>query len=321
MPVPVIPPGGGRNSRAALRVFMNAAAGLGRRDARDPVEEAFARGGVSAEVESVAPEAIGGAVEAAVRDGAALVAVAGGDGTLLAAAERLAGTSAALAPLPTGTLNHFSRRLGINDLDAAVRAIREGSVRSVPLGVVDDRVFLNTATFGFYADVVRRRERYRPVLRKWPAAAVAFALTVARLRMLDVTLVLDGERLERRTALVWVGVGWGSFPLVHESPERRRRPDLEIVVLRSRGLRGSARMVARGVLALWRGQRPISDPALEIFHARQLLIHCQHRIGVTLDGEVLRCEPPILIALQDDALRVVTPTGDAPALAPGAGTR
>lgn len=288
-----------------LPVIVNSAAGLGRRDRSREIGVALAAAGVAFRLHSTPPQAVAASVKRELEGGAETIAAAGGDGTLLAAAGVLAGSGAALASIPVGTLNHFARRLGIETPADAAAAIRERRVTSLPLGVVDDRVFLNTATFGFYADVVRRRERYRSALGKWGAAVLGFALTLARLRVMDVTLLVEGERLERRTSLVWVGVGWGSFPLVHESPDRRKCPDLEIVVLRPGGIAHSAALILRLLIALRRGRRPIQDPALEILHARQLVIKGDHRIGVTLDGEVLRCQPPILIALQDEALRVV----------------
>lgn len=300
------PPAAGGGA-SGVPVVVNGAAGLGRRDRVSEVEAALREAGVAARVEAVRPDDVGGRVRGMRDAGVPLVGVAGGDGTMLAAADVLAGSDTVLAPLPTGTLNHFARRLGLDDLSRGAEAIRDDESAQVPLGVVDDRLFMNTATFGFYADVVRRRESYRPRLGKWGAAGVAFTVTLARLRTMDVTLVVDGERLERRTALVWVGVGWGSFPLVHESPDRRRLPDLEIVVLRPGGVAATTRLIARLLLSLRRRDRPISDPALEIFHARQLLISAAHRIGVTLDGEVLRCTPPVLVGVQPDALRVVVP--------------
>jgi diacylglycerol kinase family enzyme len=58
---------------------------------------------------------------------------------------------------------------------------------------------------------------------------------------------------------------------------------------------------------LLRGERPVDDPALEILHARTLLIHSPHRLGLTVDGEVLRSESPLFVSVQDEALRVIAP--------------
>ena len=300
-------PAGEETAAAPLPVLVNASAGLDRDAIADRVAVALREGGVAARVEAVAPERLARRLQDGVRSGWRRVGVAGGDGTMLTAAGVLAGGPVELAPVPTGTLNHFARRLGIDDLGSAAGALREGAVAEVPIGVMDDRVFLNTATFGLYADVVRRRERYRRPLTKWPAAAAAIVVTLARLRTMDITLLVDGRRLERTTTLVWVGVGWGSFPLVHQAPERRAQPDLEIVILKPSGVLRSLAMMGRILRQVRRRDQPIRDPGLEVLHARQLLIHSQRRIGVTLDGEVMRCEPPILIAVADGALRVVAP--------------
>jgi diacylglycerol kinase family enzyme len=288
-----------------LEAIANQGAGLGGAVASQIGEE-LAESGVSAAVIAVPPADLARSIAAAaVRND--VIAVCGGDGTLMAAAEVLAGSDTLLAPIPTGTLNHFARRIGIDDVPAAARAILGGASNEVPLGIADDRIFLNTATFGFYADVVRRRERLRPWLTKWPAAAVAIVVRLIAMRRLRVTLEVEGERLERFTPLVWVGVGWGSFPRVHQAPERRDNPDLEIVVVRPHGRFGILSLAARFVRHLLREQRPVEDPALEVIHARSLLIHSPERIGVTLDGEVMRMNGPVFIGVVDRALRVAVP--------------
>lgn len=289
-----------------LAVVVNARAGLDRRALAQRVSAALAEAGVPASVEAVEPQQMEERIRRMREGGAAMAGVGGGDGTMLTAASVLAGTATVLVPMPTGTLNHFARRLGLDNLPSAAAAALQRRSVSVPVGIVDDRVFLNTATFGLYADMVRRRERFRRLLRKWPAAGVAFVATLARLRVMDVTLVVDGERLERTTSLVWVGVGWGSFPFVHEAPERRAQPDLEIVILKPTGPMRSVALLLRLMFQVRRRDKPIRDRALEILHAQQLLIHSDRRIGVTLDGEVLRIDPPILVALQHDALRVIS---------------
>lgn len=301
---------GEETPRPEVPVVVNVAAGSRSRAPAGEVLAALTAAGVEARVTSVAPEEVAAAVVRERLAGAEVIGVAGGDGTVLTAAEVLAGTTTALAVLPGGTLNHFARSLGIQTLDGAAATLAARGVSCVPLGVVDERVFLNTATFGFYADVVRRRERYRGLIGKWGAAVVGFVLTLARLRPMDVTLVVEGKRLERRTGLIWVGMGRGSFPLVHRSQDRRSRPDLEIVVLRPRGIPGTAALILRSLLALRRREHPIRDAALEVLHARRLLIEGGQAIGVTLDGEVTRCTPPILVALQDEGLRVVIPAAE-----------
>jgi diacylglycerol kinase family enzyme len=290
-----------------IPVFYNPRAGLGGQEDADPLAEALREAGVSAETRAVAPAQLAEAIAEAIGQGAPLIGVSGGDGTLVTAANALAGSSSVLCAFPSGTLNHFARRLGLEDLPVAARAIAQGETVQVPLGVMDDRLFLNTATFGLYADVVRRRERWRPILRKWPAAAVGFLQTLIGLRELTISMQVEGKQITCETPLVWVGVGWGSFPFVHESPDERSLPDLEIVIMRPGSRIGAIFLMLRMAISLRDKEKLRDDPALQFLHARQLVIHARRHIGVTLDGEVMRCDSPIYVGVQEGALSVRGP--------------
>lgn len=100
----------------------------------------------------------------AAADGADVVVVLGGDGTLNEAANGLAGTSTALAVLPGGSTNVFARTLGLPDdpieaTGALLDALSNQSFRRIGLGSVNGRYFLFHAGIGFDAAVVAQVER------------------------------------------------------------------------------------------------------------------------------------------------------------------
>ena len=100
----------------------------------------------------------------AASTGTEIVFVLGGDGTLNEAANGLAGSDCALAPLPGGSTNVFARTLGIPDdpLEAVrslLSAIDTNQIRSVGLGEVGGRYFLFHCGMGFDAAVVQQVER------------------------------------------------------------------------------------------------------------------------------------------------------------------
>lgn len=100
----------------------------------------------------------------AASTGTKIVFVLGGDGTLNEAANGLAGSDCALAPLPGGSTNVFARTLGIPDdpLEAVrslLSAIDTNQIRSVGLGEVGGRYFLFHCGMGFDAAVVQQVER------------------------------------------------------------------------------------------------------------------------------------------------------------------
>lgn len=107
----------------------------------------------------------------AANDGVDVVVVLGGDGTLNEAANGLAGTATALAPLPGGSTNVFARTIGLpNDPIEATGALLDGlaagRIEDVGLGSVNGRYFLFHVGLGFDAAVVEQVER-RAQLKRW----------------------------------------------------------------------------------------------------------------------------------------------------------
>ncbi len=107
----------------------------------------------------------------AAADGADVVVVLGGDGTLNEAANGLAGTATALATLPGGSTNVFARTIGLtNDpIEATgelLEALAAGSIRRVGLGSLNGRYFLFHTGLGFDAAVIEQVER-RPQVKRY----------------------------------------------------------------------------------------------------------------------------------------------------------
>ncbi len=100
------------------------------------------------------------------------VVVLAGDGTLNEAIAALAGTEVAVAALPGGSTNVFSRSIGQpDDLEAATRlvaaAIHDGRTRRVALGSVNGRPFLLHLGIGWDAElvsIVEQHTRLKPRL-------------------------------------------------------------------------------------------------------------------------------------------------------------
>lgn len=90
-----------------------------------------------------------------VASGVDRVGVAGGDGTVRLAAQELAHTKTALGILSQGTFNNFASVLRLpHNLPEALRMLRDGIVREVDLGHVEDRYFTESAGVGLFADAL-----------------------------------------------------------------------------------------------------------------------------------------------------------------------
>lgn len=124
-------------------------------------------------------------------DGAAVLGVAGGDGSAGAAAEVAHRRRIPLLVVPAGTHNHFARDLGLARPSDALEAVERGETVAVDVASIAGRTFLNAASVGGYVSVVAIRDELEPRIGKWPA------LLWALLRVLrhdePVHLEIDGR--------------------------------------------------------------------------------------------------------------------------------
>lgn len=102
--------------------------------------------------------------QGAAAAGIDLVVVLGGDGTVNEAANGLVGTNCAMAALPGGSTNVFTRTLGMPDdpvdsTELVLDAVRQGHITRIGLPAVNGRYFLFHAGLGFDAAVVEQVEK------------------------------------------------------------------------------------------------------------------------------------------------------------------
>lgn len=117
------------------------------KDAKTMLEEAGLRLIAAHAVKE--PERLQETVRGAVADGAPMVIVGGGDGSLSGTVDELVGKDCVFGVLPLGTANSFARTLGIPlDLEGAVAAISGGRRRRIDLGMIDRDYFVNAASLG-----------------------------------------------------------------------------------------------------------------------------------------------------------------------------
>ena len=105
-----------------------------------------------------------GLAREAAANGTEAVVVLGGDGTLNEVANGLVGTNCALAALPGGSTNVFSRTLGLDDepIEASLSindALVERRIAPMGLGSVNGRYFLFHTGVGWDAMLVRQVEK------------------------------------------------------------------------------------------------------------------------------------------------------------------
>ena len=132
---------------------------------------------------------------AAAADGADLVIVWGGDGTVNEAGSALVGSRTALGLVPAGSGNGLAASLCVpRDSRAALEHLLAAPVRAIDVGFLGNRPFFNIAGIGLDAQIATAFNR-RPRGRrgKWPYVTIGVREGL-RYRALDYELDFDGER-------------------------------------------------------------------------------------------------------------------------------
>lgn len=254
-------------------------------------------------LETTAADPGRGPAREAVAAGADLVLACGGDGTVTACAEGVAGTGVPLAIIPIGTGNLLARNLGLPSVLAEAMAVAlEGTDQPMDVGAANDALFVVMAGLGLDARMLS--DTSEPLKQRvgWAAYAIS-VIRHLRDRPMRLTLTADGGRPMRLrpTALIVGNVGWlrGGVPLLPDA-----KPDdgmLDAVALSARGVAG---WLALAFQVLTRQDR--TDRLTRVVF-RDLLVETEIEQPWELDGEVMGRTRRLAIATQPGRLLVRIP--------------
>ena len=175
---PALPEGQG------LVVAVNPNSGSASADTIEQIRTALP----AAEIIELAPDSVLTDLLEEVAGRAKALGVAGGDGTVAAAAAVAIEHDLPLALIPAGTLNHFAADVGITSLEDVVAGIEAGEAVRVDVAEIGGIPFLNTASMGAYPEMVRRRDELAPRLGKWPSLVLAAAQVLRNQKPIRVVL-------------------------------------------------------------------------------------------------------------------------------------
>jgi diacylglycerol kinase family enzyme len=289
-----------------ISVIINEQSGTARNpDAGAQIQSAFAMHGREVRLERVRdPGDLPARARRAASNGEVLVA-AGGDGTVNAVAGVAVGTDSIMGVLPMGTLNHFAKDLGVPlDLEHAVATIVRGHERSVDVGEVNGRVFVNNSNVGLYPRMVwERDEEQRRGRKKWTAFAIAMLRTWRSYRTITARLMVSGKAAVVRTPFVFVGNNY--YVVEGFQLGGRSRLDEGRLSIYMAPECGRFEILSLPVRALTR--RLSSGAPFVEFDAETVAVDVEsRRVSVALDGEVALMTSPLEYRIRRRALKVIT---------------
>ena len=238
----------------------------------------------------------------AVAAGADIVVACGGDGTVRACLDPLAGTSTALAVIPLGTGNLLASNLDLSNASglSAASGVGKGRRRAIDIGRVNGEAFAVMAGTGF--DALMIRDADDKVKRRFGTVAyVLSALRNLRGDTVRTEISIDGAQwFAGRTSMVLVGnfgtisAGIDVFPEADPADGK-----LDVAVLSISKLSQWLRFA----LALLRGTDNRLDFVSRTTAAEVKVVHARPRI-YELDGEDRPATSALTISVEPSAIAI-----------------
>jgi YegS/Rv2252/BmrU family lipid kinase len=231
------------------------------------------------------------------------VIIAGGDGTLNAAASGLLKSGLPLGIIPGGTANDLARTLGIpNDVEGALDIIAGGNERRIDLGRVNDELFFNVASIGLSVELAHAMSSETKRRFGRLSYSIAALRVMTRARPFSALIISEGEKARVKTFQVAVGNGryYGGGNAVEKSAEiDDGRLDLYSLEMKTVW---KLAWMARSFRA---GEHGAFDEVRAV-RGRSFEIHTRRPRKVNADGEILT-STPARFSLLPKAIRVFAP--------------
>jgi diacylglycerol kinase (ATP) len=259
--------------------------------------------GSAAELENLAREA--------AEQGARIVAVLGGDGSVNLAVNGLSGSGSALAILPAGTGDDFAKAIGAGKLDAATRLLADPKTVNVDLIEVaagaEIRRYINVAGTGFDSAVEETASAMRRRLGARGHYALATIKTLPRFVPAGFHLEIDGRSLDVDAMLVVVGNSYAYGGGMRVLPQASVTDgELDVCVVSAMGKGAFLRAFPKVYVG-----KHATHPKVTMLKGRELKVEANRRMLVFADGERVGSLPAVFKVLPNALPVVVGPDAKA----------
>ncbi len=244
----------------------------------------------------------------AIASGVDTVIACGGDGTVRAVLQSVAGTEVALGVVPMGTGNLLAGNLGLQTGTDAVHDAVHAPTGLLDVGMVNGERFAVMAGVGFDAYMIRDAN---PTLKRrlGSAAYVFSAARHLRSRIFSAEVVVDGRReFNGSTAMVLIGNCGAVTGGLQVFPDARQDDGmLDVAVLCARGIGQWASVGWR----LLRG-RPQRPDLVRRCQGRAIIVTLDRPVAYELDGEARDAVSTLTIGVEPGAIAIRSPAPSTP---------
>lgn len=238
-----------------------------------------------------------------IEKGFRTIVAVGGDGTVNEIALGiLEAGKGRLGIIPSGTGNDLARSLNIPfSIEGAIKLILEGEEKYIDIGIVNNKLFLNIASIGFDAEVVRNTQMIKKKIKSSIAYTISVIYTFINFKNRKISLEVDGELVEEDAFLVAIGNGryyGGGIPIL----PRAFMDDgyLHICIIKD----VSKLIFLRYFLKILKGRHEEIKSHVSFLKAKNIKVTTKGKTYLNVDGEIYDIKRETLFTISDEKIGV-----------------
>jgi YegS/Rv2252/BmrU family lipid kinase len=240
-----------------------------------------------------------------VKNGDYRVYSVGGDGTLNEVLNGIAGSNSALAVIPSGTGNDFSRNIyeDSNVLGSLEKAINGKDV-FLDLAKVNDRYFINIASVGFDAEVVYNADNFKklPFVGGSLAYILGIVMTVFKYKSVNLNITIDDNKISVKSLLAAIANGKCYGGGIFMTPEAKLDDGMfDVCIIKEMNRLKILRLFPKAI----KGQHS-TIKGVSFCRGRKVKISCDEDVSLNIDGEILRAKE-VTFEIIPKGIKVIMP--------------
>ncbi|MDF2548628.1 MAG: hypothetical protein K0R93_3526 [Anaerosolibacter sp.] len=236
----------------------------------------------------------------AVDRGCCTIIAVGGDGTIYEVVNGMGIGTGTLGVIPCGTGNDLAKTLGIPENPVKAMEIIHGEhATAIDCGKANGRYFLNVASIGLDAEIVKETENIKRYI-KGPSAYIAGVLkTLLSFRDKEVIIEVDGIQTKKQIMLVAVANGkyyGGGMKIAPKADIQDGYFDICIINKISKG------KVLRLFPTIFSGEH-IKVNEVEMIRGKKIKIIGLEKLILNVDGDIVG-EAPVTMDIYSGGIKV-----------------
>lgn len=237
-------------------------------------------------------------------DGYDTIVAVGGDGTVNEVAMGLILSGHGnLGIIPMGTGNDLVKSLDISmNPEEAIDVILRGKSKSINVGRANNKPFLNVASIGLDAEVVKNTLRVKKYIRGKFAYIIGLIMTLFSYKHKRILMELDELSIERNALLVAVGNGKYYGGGMKICPDANLEDDYFHICL----IKKISKLKLLFIFpSIFNGKHLKYTNYVTIYKAKKISIQCQDEMYLNIDGEVTNAKDKVQFCMSDKNVNVI----------------